>query len=69
MTRRARWYQQCWSDRDSKVGSFLFDPRTGQQYSPTFADSVEFLTWTRANGWRQEQPGVLTSEYVQEVQP
>lgn len=65
---RANLYTQCWSDRDSHVGSFLYNPKTGKQPSPTCPTLVELFAWCRANGWQQETPGSLTSAYTK-VQP
>ena len=61
-TKHAKWYQQCLSARDGQMGSFLYEPETGVQHSPTFADSVEFLQWCRQNGWAS--PGTLDGYYT-----
>ena len=57
----ARLYIQCWSDRDGRVGSFLFEPSTGIQPSPTCADLVELFAWCRQHGWTND--GTLNGEY------
>lgn len=62
---RGRVYQQCWSDRDGRVGSFLYTPSTGVQHSPTFPDSAPLFAWLAAHGWRAESSSLL-SEYVQD---
>ena len=61
---RAKWYQQCLRVKDGQTGSFLYEPETGIQHSPTFSDSVKFLQWCKRNGWKS--PGTLDGYYTKD---
>lgn len=60
--RTARLYQQCWSSRDCKVGSYLMADDHSQQVSPTFSDSYALFQWCRSEGWTSD--GALQGRYT-----